>query len=160
MSQILTDQQYNNLPKKRSGASCIFVNENNEILIAKSPYKDYWTLPGGTIEENESPHTACAREVKEELGLENVPLSFVCVGYENTKGSGECYQFVFYGGVLNNSQISQIKLQTTEISKFKFIPRDQTHNYLKRITAERILKCLSAIEDGMVIYLENTESYT
>src|SRR5688572_10389167 len=35
----------------------------------KKPNKDYYVLPGGSIESGETPEVACIREVKEETGL-------------------------------------------------------------------------------------------
>jgi ADP-ribose pyrophosphatase YjhB (NUDIX family) len=47
--------------------------KNNEILLIKRghpPYQNLWTLPGGTVEPNESLKEALQREFKEETNLE------------------------------------------------------------------------------------------
>jgi 8-oxo-dGTP pyrophosphatase MutT (NUDIX family) len=41
---------------KDAGSAAVLLNEAGEILIVKSPYKNYWTLPGGGIDEHETPH--------------------------------------------------------------------------------------------------------
>lgn len=61
---------YKNLPKKRMAAGCLFLNDKKELLILKPSYRETWNIPGGVIEENESPLAACKREIKEELGIE------------------------------------------------------------------------------------------
>lgn len=46
--------------------------ENTFVLLVKrgnEPYKDYWALPGGFIEMDESAEEAVGREVEEETGL-------------------------------------------------------------------------------------------
>ena len=67
------------------GAGCLLFNSEDEILIVKPTYKDYWTLPGGVVEQNESPRDACMREVKEEIGIEIVPKRLVCIDYTSIK---------------------------------------------------------------------------
>ena len=57
------------LPKKRMAAAALFLNEQHEILIVKPIYRELWLLPGGVVEEGESPRQACIREIREELGL-------------------------------------------------------------------------------------------
>jgi len=45
---------------------------NNGVLLVKrliDPYKGYYSLPGGFINEGESAEEACVREVAEETGL-------------------------------------------------------------------------------------------
>ena len=46
----------------------IFVNENNELLVAK--YGEIYLLPGGTIDDGETLYEAIKRELKEELGMQ------------------------------------------------------------------------------------------
>lgn len=56
---------------KISRLTCIF---KNEILLTKSKQDGYYFLPGGHIENNESPEQALIREIKEELNID-IPLS-------------------------------------------------------------------------------------
>jgi 8-oxo-dGTP diphosphatase len=50
----------------REGEKCI------EVLLVKrkkEPYKDFWALPGGFLEIEETPEEGARRELKEETGL-------------------------------------------------------------------------------------------
>lgn len=64
---------YDNLLKN---ALAVIVNNDNKILLLKrSDYPDQWepnkwSLVGGGVEDGEKPNEACAREIKEEIGLE------------------------------------------------------------------------------------------
>lgn len=51
------DDYLKTLPRKRMACGVLIFNEKNELLIVKNSYKDYWSIPGGVIEENESPQT-------------------------------------------------------------------------------------------------------
>ena len=57
------------LPKKRTAAGALFTNKEGKVLLVVPTYKSEWEIPGGTVEENESPKQACEREVLEELGI-------------------------------------------------------------------------------------------
>lgn len=60
------------------GAGIIFINSNNQILLLlrddlpSIPFPNQWDIPGGKIEEGETPEVAIKREMKEELGLDNL----------------------------------------------------------------------------------------
>ncbi|WP_433664064.1 NUDIX domain-containing protein [Nocardia sp. CA-128927] len=51
------------------GSGALFVDERDRVLLVEPTYKDYWELPGGVVEANESPLAAVVREIDEELGL-------------------------------------------------------------------------------------------
>jgi len=51
-------------------AAAIIVNNGRVLLVHRiKDGREYWVLPGGSIESGESEATACLREVKEETGL-------------------------------------------------------------------------------------------
>jgi ADP-ribose pyrophosphatase YjhB (NUDIX family) len=53
--------------------TAVLVERDNKLLLVKrgiEPFKGWWDLPGGFIEEYEHPEDGAKREVKEETGLE------------------------------------------------------------------------------------------
>ena len=47
----------------------VFSNDKKSILMIKRRDVPLWVLPGGGVEDDESPETACIREIKEETHL-------------------------------------------------------------------------------------------
>lgn len=70
----------------RPTASAIIVRDGKVLLCkrAKDPFKGKWDVPGGYLEEKESPEEALKREMKEELGVEIEIKNFIGV-------IGPCY---------------------------------------------------------------------
>jgi len=62
----------------RHRAAAIIIR-NNQLLVIhrKKPGRDYYILPGGGLEPDESFPDACIREVKEETGLDVIGLQLV-----------------------------------------------------------------------------------
>lgn len=53
----------------------VLVDKDNRYLLVKravDPAKGYWDFPGGFVEENETSEENAWREIKEELGLDNL----------------------------------------------------------------------------------------
>jgi 8-oxo-dGTP diphosphatase len=56
------------------------VEDGSRVLLARraeEPYKGYWDIPGGFLEEGEHPLDGLRRELREETGLEVEPLEFL-----------------------------------------------------------------------------------
>ena len=138
------------------GVGALILNEKNELLIVKPSYKDHWSVPGGGVDENESPRNACVREVKEEIGLDIENPKFLCVDWTSpTPEKGESLQFIFFGGILRQEQISKIKLQPEEIAEHQFLPLEKALPLLSEKLKRRIPKCLDAMKNQTALYLEN-----
>jgi ADP-ribose pyrophosphatase YjhB (NUDIX family) len=147
---------YNALPKKRMAAGALFLDKVGNILIVKPTYRQDWLLPGGSVEESESPRDACIREVKEELNLEMPLEQLLCVEYlSNDLQQTESVQFVFYGGRLSDIQISAIEIPAEELSEYRFSPFEEAERLLSRKLAKRLPYCLKALEINVPIYLED-----
>ena len=55
----------------RKGIGVFLINENNQLWVGKRiDFKnDYWQMPQGGIDKNESPRQAMIRELSEECGI-------------------------------------------------------------------------------------------
>ena len=60
--------------------AAVIINESGEVLLAQRPHgkrlAGKWEFAGGKVEEGETPETALARELKEELGIMVLPEDF------------------------------------------------------------------------------------
>lgn len=123
----------------RINVRAVIFNENNIALIYREKQgKTYYTLPGGGVEDDELLSHAVIREVKEELGLDIIPVRllyadvsawgltyyFLCniVGGKFGTGEGEEYNPNNIGGFydpqyVNISQLSQIPLKSDDLKK-------------------------------------------
>ena len=147
---------YEAMSKKRMTASALFLNEQGNVLIVKPTYRPDWLLPGGLVEEGESPRQACTREIKEELNIETPLDKLLCVEYlsDDTRQT-ESIQFVFYGGLVLKSQIPCIILPEPELSEYRFSPREEALQLLSPKLAKRLPYCFQALKENTTLYLED-----
>jgi 8-oxo-dGTP diphosphatase len=72
-------------PKHIVSAKAFVLNDNNEVLLIKSPRRG-WEMPGGQVEEGESIKAAVIRETKEESGID-IEIVKLCGIFQNVKHS-------------------------------------------------------------------------
>lgn len=110
----------------RPAASVVIYNDN-KILMLKRKDNQKWTLPGGTLEMNESLVQCAVREVEEECGLKVLILDTIGI-YSNPNirieySDGEVrreFTVVFYG-VANNAQV----IMDEESSAYRWITLEE-----------------------------------
>jgi len=145
---------YQSLPKKRMGSGVIIRNKKGEILLLKTSYKDHWEIPGGGVEENESPLQAAEREVYEEIGLNIKIKSCLVIHYRaGMKGQDENIMFVSDGGILEN--LNKLKLDGKEIVEAKFVSFEQATSLVGTRIGSRLPFCKQALKEKRTLYLES-----
>lgn len=128
----------------RKKASAIILNAENKILLVQLHEYDnmQWNVPGGGIENDETPLEAIQRELEEELGtnkFELIEQSLITDRYDfpdeliqrillegkNLRGQ-EQVQFIFrFTGT-----DSDIKIQEEEVRRYKWVPYQDLKTHL------------------------------
>ena len=146
------------LPRKRMSAGCLFFDERGRLLVVNPTYKETWEIPGGVVEQNESPREAAIREIAEELGLDCRPERLLCVDYKSETGTSiESVQFIFLGPVLSVEMIKKIRLPREELSEYRFLAADKAVKLLNKKLRKRVRHCLNALERPVTLYLEEQQ---
>ncbi len=106
-------------------AGALITDPGGRVLLVKPNYRDHWLLPGGTAEHNESPDAACAREVREETGLDLATGRLLVVAWSPVRAARPrpAIGFVFDGGIIEAT--APIRLQEDELDDHAFVPPEQ-----------------------------------
>ncbi|MCM3887615.1 NUDIX hydrolase [Frankia sp. R82] len=144
------------LPRKRMGAACLLLDGQGRLLLVKPTYRPGWDLPGGVVEQDESPWTAARREVGEELGLVRTPGRLVAVDWvppspQRTEGMALIYD----GGLLTDEDAARIRLPADELGAWTFVAEAHLAEFTPPRIARRLAGCLAALRTGTTIYLED-----
>lgn len=148
---------FNGQPRKPVSAAIVLTDDQGRVLLLETNYRDDWNLPGGVLEEHESPLDGAVRETREELGIvvDRCSLSLCAVDYRPAKdGFIDKLYFYFYGGSLTQEQIDAIKLQDEEIEQMRFVKLREAEQLLSRWTYRQVAASVRGQGDKG-LYLEN-----
>jgi len=138
------------------GVAALLFNRQGELLIVKTSYKNYWSIPGGVVDIDESPRVACIREIKEEVGIDVDHLRFISMDYcGKHDDKDESLQMMFDGGELSPEQIAGIKLAEEEINTHQFVSIGRAQELLGPRQSKWLPLCLDAIKNNTFAYLED-----
>ncbi|WP_433528371.1 NUDIX domain-containing protein [Micromonospora sp. CA-263727] len=144
------------LPRKRMGSAVLFRDHSGRVLLVEPTYKDYWELPGGTVDADESLYDAAVRELKEELGLAVAPGRLLVVDWVPPReGRTEGVMFVYDGGILDATQTAEISVPPEELRGWAWSTLPQAQQRLSPLLARRAAAALEAVADGVTRYLED-----
>ncbi|KOU79828.1 NUDIX hydrolase [Streptomyces sp. XY66] len=139
----------------RMAAGALFFAEEDRVLLVEPSYKDYRDIPGGYIDEGESPRQACVREVQEELGIAPQIVRLLVVDWAPNPGEGDKVLYLFDGGRLSAEDRRQIVLQADELRGYDFHEADQVPALTIPRLARRIGAGIDARAKGLTSYLEH-----
>jgi 8-oxo-dGTP diphosphatase len=150
------DEYLASLARKRMAAAALFRNSTGAVLLVEPTYRPTWDLPGGAVEAEESPQSACRREVIEEIGLDRAPGRVLAVDWVPSRPDRpEGLIIVYDGGVLAPEEIGEIVVAEGELAGFEFTGPDEVPDRVSPLIARRIAACLDALAAGTVASLEN-----
>ena len=107
-------------PQKMIVVKVVIKSDRGNILLAKPNYKKSWQLPGGGVDDGESPEEAAIREVREELSL-NLALDSLQLKGTIYKQDEELLFLVYEAGEVI-SEDTQLHVEEGEITDFQFAP--------------------------------------
>lgn len=77
----------------RVGAAALITDDDRRVLLIRHTYgHKNWELPGGTVEQGESPMDGAVREALEEAGLSVIPTHLTGIYYD---AEADFLHFVF-----------------------------------------------------------------
>ena len=119
-----------NRAKFFAGAFAVIFDEKGRVLLVHRTDYDLWNLPGGALEDLESPIDAVKREVKEETGFIVEVVKLVGI-YSKPNKNHFVFSFtckILSGGITLNSEADRIEY--FEINK---IPKNTVPKQVERI---------------------------
>ncbi len=126
------------------------------VLLVEPTYKDHWEIPGGSVEADESPYDAAARELKEELDLAVTPGRLLVVDWVPAQsGRTEAVMFIYAGGVLTPDREGEIRLPADELRSWAWCSEAEAETRLTELLARRVRAAVRALAEGTMLYLEN-----
>ncbi|MEV4598799.1 NUDIX hydrolase [Amycolatopsis sp. NPDC049253] len=143
------------LPRKNVAAGALVRDGEGRVLFVDPTYKPFLEIPGGMVEDDESPLAACHREVREELGLELTLGRLLLVDWMPTHGVWrDSLQLIFDGGILGPAQIQAIDPAGDELGGFEFLDLDAATPRLRPSKARRVALARRALLAGETFYGE------
>jgi 8-oxo-dGTP diphosphatase len=144
-------------PKKRAATGALFFDAAGRLLVVKAAYGERrWGIVGGVVEEGESPRDGCAREVREEIGLDAPIGRLLVVDHTSADArSDDSLQLLFDGGTLDAAQIAAIRLQAEELTEFRFVRPEEALMMIGGKLGRRLPAALRAHAERRTLYLED-----
>jgi 8-oxo-dGTP pyrophosphatase MutT (NUDIX family) len=137
------------LPRKRMASAVLFHDDKGRHLLVRPTYKTSWELPGGCVEDQESPHAAAVREIAEELGLTVTPGRLLVIDWvPPRKGRTDGLMLVFDGGTLTAQQTAAIRLPSDELSSWAWSTPQEEAERLSTLLARRAAAARTSRLDG------------
>lgn len=139
--------------RPRLAAGALFTKDDQVLLLRKT-YGNFWDIPGGYVDRGESPASACEREVREELGIGRTARRLLVHDWAPKDSEGDKILYIFDCGELGEDE-QAIKLDHLEVDHSEWVPVDRLGDYVIPRLERRIYHACSAYASGVTFYLEH-----
>jgi 8-oxo-dGTP diphosphatase len=154
---VAPELYYAQLARVRQGAGALITSPDGWVVMYDVTYRDYLELPGGAVDEGESPPVACRRECREELGVDIEVGRLLVIDHQTDGGDrGNSVMFVYDGGVVEESTLHAVPSEEWR-GVVLIDPKDLTGVTIPRLVA-RIRHALTARETAGVVETVNGEA--
>lgn len=117
---------------KTYGSRAIVLHENN-ILLVKNINVNYWSLPGGKIDSGESPAQCILRELKEELNLSELNITYNLGEYTSNREGKRDTIYIFVIKLTSPTFQRQWELEDAQWFDMDNLPSNMSPAGLRRI---------------------------
>ncbi|WP_037266375.1 NUDIX hydrolase [Kibdelosporangium aridum] len=144
------------LNRKRMASGVLFRDDEDRVLLVEPSYKPEWEIPGGSVDENESPWATATRELTEELGMKRDLGRLLVVDYVFPQEAWpEAVMFIFDGGTLTQSDVDAMEFVDGEILSAGFYDLTEARKRLAPRLARRVEAALQALSQGATALCEH-----
>lgn len=146
---------YANLASFYAAAAAFITDPDGNVLLVKPTYRDHWAFPGGYVDEGEYPHDACAREIREELGVAVVVGDLLVVDWAPPAGlrPRAIISFTFDCGSI--AGLDRLNLPGQELEDVAFFSYQEAERHLPNNVATRVDAAVLARNRRAPVYLTN-----
>lgn len=156
MDLLPFDEYVRSLNRKRMSAGVLYRDDHDRVLFVEPSYKPHWDIPGGACEEGEAPWRTAAREVSEEVGIDEPVGELLVIDYIPANSRmPEGVAFVFDGGYVTESEVAARDITDPEILSMALLPLDIAEARLKPVLARRVAAALDAARSGKLLICED-----
>jgi 8-oxo-dGTP diphosphatase len=133
-------------------ADAYLTDPDGRVLLVQPPFHPDWTLPGGDVEQGETPAGACARELREELGLAVSPGVALVLDWlpPHERRPAPAIYFVFDCGTLRDPRIAP---DPAEVRSSAFVALADAPGLVGEATLRRLHAAERARAEGRTAYL-------
>lgn len=122
--ELLKSEKEHEKKSASSYADCIISDGDKILLLLRRKDSDFapftWGLPGGHIDDGETPIAACIREVKEETGLDiSIEEGLVFIKEVELEQGGCIYYYAY--NITGEPQVSSIVLDSEEHENYQWM---------------------------------------